>query len=407
MELAERHGCDVKPGMLDGFLLLEASGARHPRNATAARLVGKKLRSIERGDLELFTRLSTLDVSDNNLEDVAGFSVIGSLQELRMAGNKVQDILWKCEVPFRSLLVLDLSHNQLSNSALISLTQISKLRELDLTCCGTKRIPSEFKQLVGLEVLVLASNSIAIVDPLGDLPNLRELDLSSNKVHSVRNRLENKFFPSLEWLSLKGNKIRSLDDLTSLNSCQNLSQVILFDNPISKLDRKSVLSNDNQQGKRHVNIVSETPKARTRRKSMYSNVRIRKIDEFGHDGLHWKSRRRELLALDNSSDADREVCVTENAGHDGFFLTEESNEPEKEDEIQQAGLTEVPNFEGLSKEEMLQMIESEASSSLPINSACPSIQHATSALRFALNHPLTSHLRLEMIQLRSKQQHKK
>ena len=52
---------------------------------------------------------------------------------------------------FAQLETLDLSYNQLSESALVALTMIPKLRRLDLTCNGLLSIPQAFEEMKLLE----------------------------------------------------------------------------------------------------------------------------------------------------------------------------------------------------------------------------------------------------------------
>lgn len=74
---------------LDGFLLLDASGAEYPDEANMVKLVQKGLKEVIREDLVYYTHLSIADFGENelNIADVsASFTIMEEVKG---------DIIWR------------------------------------------------------------------------------------------------------------------------------------------------------------------------------------------------------------------------------------------------------------------------------------------------------------------------
>ena len=98
------------------------------------------------------------------------------------------------------------------------------------------QLPDAFEQLKQLKVLVCAGNrdnrwAISDLNVLQYLPNLQQLDISSNKISKIE-RLDN--LPSLQQLDISYNQISKLENLDNLPSLQQLD---ISSNKISKIER--------------------------------------------------------------------------------------------------------------------------------------------------------------------------
>jgi len=118
------------------------------------------------------------------------------------------------------------------------------------------RYIENLEKCVKLEVLNLSYNLIGKIEKLDKLSKLRELNLSYNKIWKIEgienmynlqklnlagNEIEHipvwlgKKLKSLRVLNLKGNKISSLQDVSKLKPLQDLTSLILLENPIVTL----------------------------------------------------------------------------------------------------------------------------------------------------------------------------
>ncbi|XP_028640905.1 centriolin isoform X8 [Grammomys surdaster] len=133
-----------------------------------------------------------------------------------------------------------------------------KSLNLSLSKDGGKkfRYIENLEKCVKLEVLNLSYNLIVKIEKVDKLLRLRELNLSYNKISKIEglenmcnlqklnlagNEIEHipvwfaKKLKSLRVLNLKGNKISSLQDISKLKPLQDLTSLILVDNPVVSL----------------------------------------------------------------------------------------------------------------------------------------------------------------------------
>ncbi|KAF6327122.1 centriolin [Rhinolophus ferrumequinum] len=133
-----------------------------------------------------------------------------------------------------------------------------KSLNLSLSKGGGKkfRYIENLEKCIKLEVLNLSYNLIGKIEKLDKLLKLRELNLSYNKICKIEgienmcnlrklnlagNEIEHipawfgKKLKSLQVLNLKGNKISSLQDVSRLKPLQDLTSLILTENPIVTL----------------------------------------------------------------------------------------------------------------------------------------------------------------------------
>ena len=178
---------------------------------------------------------------------------------------------------FPNLEYLDLSFNGLLNEVLIYISEISSLKELNLSGNKLDNVWPSLSSLVNLEKLVLAYNNISskfvdekrIMDlneeedtsevrhskltdkmlsvivtdvqdmfmKLSELPKLRYLDISNNKLQFFDIKTEEKFtgFNSLEVMNLSNNLVSEEVSMLLFVNCPALKELHLYDNPICKL----------------------------------------------------------------------------------------------------------------------------------------------------------------------------
>ncbi|KAG9511081.1 Protein flightless-1, partial [Fragariocoptes setiger] len=205
-------------------------------------------------------KLETLDLAHNNLVSLHGELVcLSRLRHLKCRHNKLNDSGIPSDLfNLNSLLVLNLSHNQLTDaptdiercSQLLVLNlghnEIQTIRDqifvhlvgllhLDLSNNLLKTVPPQLGRLTNLQTLVLSNN------PLGEhqmrqierLKSLRELRIS-NTQRTVQNMPRNLgTISTLVELDLSSNQLHRIpEDLADL---KNLRRINLSENCISKL----------------------------------------------------------------------------------------------------------------------------------------------------------------------------
>ena len=210
--------------------------------------------------LALFSGLRRLDLSYNSLRDASGVSALAGngspLSELYLTSNKLRS-----SAPVRGLLaleVLELGSNRLR--AVEGLEGMSRLRDLWL---GRNKIASlaggalppalggaltrlsvqsnRLTRIEGLDALgqlqelYLSHNGISVMEGLGELRELRVLDLSANAIPRIQG-LEG--CPKLTDLWFSSNKVESLDGLGEALGAQRetVTTIYLEGNPAAKDD---------------------------------------------------------------------------------------------------------------------------------------------------------------------------
>ena len=128
---------------------------------------------------QTLTKLTSLNLSVNQISDIKPLSNLTNLTSLSLSGNKISDI--KPLSNLTKLTTLDLLGNQISD--IKPLSNLTKLTSLYLS--GNQiSDTAPFSNLTNLTKLDLSGNQISDIKPLSNLTNLTFLSLSGNPLTS-------------------------------------------------------------------------------------------------------------------------------------------------------------------------------------------------------------------------------
>ncbi|XP_053406324.1 leucine-rich repeat-containing protein 9-like isoform X5 [Mercenaria mercenaria] len=225
--------------------------------------------------------------------------------------------LWICEC--------DIKHIE-------QLHHVKHLRKLYLYSNKIERIEN-LEEQAELEVLWLNHNQIVNIENTSKLPRLKQLNLAENKIEKIGHTLDSNH--KLEELNLSGNRISSLRDLTNLMRVPSLHSLCLKDPmytpaPVSllcnyathvlyHLPNLTKLDTYDVAGK-SMNEVAETT---VMKKKMYYNMRIRtvyrnlaqviaKMDAFQQQMLNFPHERlRALISAIKEMEREEDSPISE------------------------------------------------------------------------------------------------
>ncbi|XVF65152.1 hypothetical protein PTKIN_Ptkin09bG0223700 [Pterospermum kingtungense] len=195
--------------------------------------------------------LKNLDLSDNDLNDtiLSSLCQLSSLKHLYLAynlfsgSNHEKGFQWLSRL--HNLETLDLNGNSLKNNIMFHMGSLSSLKTLSLSENNLKGMVhlNELNNLTKLKNLDLSRNGIERLRPISNqgketgqlrLTNLKVLDLSDNL-------LRNNIFAflsglsSLKSLNMNGNRLSASIDITELNNLTKLKNLDLSGNGIERL----------------------------------------------------------------------------------------------------------------------------------------------------------------------------
>jgi len=206
------------------------TGLRSLRCLKVLRLDNNKISSLSSQELmPLSKQLTTLDISNNILEDISAITILKEIEDLNMSNNKLKTLPAMKVLP--KLSELDLSSNEISNLkaleecyALVTL----KAARNNLKDKSFVEIETCFENLDYLDIAF--NNLLKIVHLPRLVPNVNVMDLSFNKLTNVDGLELNGF---LHELHLKGNPIKISMDLVAAS----LPKLQLLDGkPLTGLD---------------------------------------------------------------------------------------------------------------------------------------------------------------------------
>lgn len=207
---------------------------------------------LGRGENEVITKeealiVTKLDLSNSNITNIDGIKEFENLTELDLSKNNITNI--DSLKNLKKLEKLSLSGNDIS-SGLGSLTDISTLKELDLSNTGLNDTNSSdvanglnavlSNKKENLEILDLSNNDLSKLDASNfsnQLGSLKVLNLNNNNINS----LTLPDLPVLEELYLSNN---NLDDtsVSVIGDLSSLKKLYLNNNAITNIDSLTSLS---------------------------------------------------------------------------------------------------------------------------------------------------------------------
>lgn len=225
-------GSKPHDALLDGFVLLESTGLALPDDVIYIVLPSKRFTKVVEGDLVFFNGLLHLDLSENYLE-LAPFGSLPALKELRLACNAMREIYAEdLEGGFPSLTALDLSYNNLTTNSILALGQIPLLKELDLSGNKLTELPTSMTDFKCLEKLILENNKfddVRVFQQLATAPNLREIGLAYNFLWKFP---ATAGFKMLEVLDVAFNYFGTEEHVQDVLKLPRLRSVVLYGNPL-------------------------------------------------------------------------------------------------------------------------------------------------------------------------------
>ncbi len=174
------------------------------------------------------TRILTLDLRSNKINEIACLKELKSLNELMLGWNEITDIRILKEL-------VELKALNLRSNKVVDFTQIEPLNKLIFLDLAFNNLtdPSFLTGFTGLERLFLQNNNIADINFLVGLEKLKELDLEWNEISDVKIISELK---NLESLFLCGNQLADTEFLTKLTNIKELTLGFTYD----KIDLENI-----------------------------------------------------------------------------------------------------------------------------------------------------------------------
>lgn len=210
------------------------------------------------------TSLTTLELTNNKIEDITVLQTLTKLKTLKLGKNSLKEI-----PKLTALTVIDnlsLSGNQIEN--IENLAEMTKLTSLDISDNKITSI-SALEKMTSLVTLYMEKNQISDIKPLKNLTKITSLDISDNKIEDIsvienmdemrtldisNNQIENITYVAkladLRVLYIGNNKVTNINSLVTLSKLETLEAVgnsiselpeLKCKKTISKLD----LSNNN------------------------------------------------------------------------------------------------------------------------------------------------------------------
>jgi hypothetical protein len=142
--------------------------------------------------IELDINLQSLNLGDNDIEEIGVLSALTNLQKLVLQGNQIKEVGWLSSLT--NLQMLNLSYNQIKEIGGLS-------------------------SLTNLKVLNLGENKIKEIGGLSSLTNLQYLFLSNNQIPNWREKKDRLLQRNkeIQWKVVKPQFIRYCFTLAPLN----------------------------------------------------------------------------------------------------------------------------------------------------------------------------------------------
>ncbi|KAH9558038.1 hypothetical protein CY35_07G116000 [Sphagnum magellanicum] len=173
---------------LTSQLLLDQGGVDEPENLQYAKLADLGIDCVDPANLNCFTALRYLDLSDNYVS-MESLATLPSLQKLSLQCNQLRELVIP-ENSFALLENLDVSYNILNPMAVIALSSLPLLRKLNVDHNNLEIFPDESCEMgafPSLQKLSAAGNLLSELSliPLSKLPRLERLNLQQNFIKGI------------------------------------------------------------------------------------------------------------------------------------------------------------------------------------------------------------------------------
>lgn len=157
---------------------------------------------------------------------------------------------------FPSLETLSLSFNKLNYMSIQALMNIRRLKVLDLTANSIVQLPSDMSKFAALEEINLTDNNLghkskdtgctSLLKTLGQMPRLKRLNLSRNKIVRLASDLlkGNTDFLELQEIDVSFNWLDDERNLWFLSQTRGVNLVIITGNPFASRSGKNGAQND-------------------------------------------------------------------------------------------------------------------------------------------------------------------
>lgn len=162
---------------------MNQASVENPSEVFALNLSKCELEFIIEEDLELFSNLQTLDVSENALP-FAKLGHLPSLKKLNFSCNGLKSLDLEVDGRYLTLESLDLSFNKIDRAGLIVLARLPNLKQLDLTKNNIKTLSTELCDMThwkeNVITLILPFQVAALglnVQNEHDSPSLKHVDV--------------------------------------------------------------------------------------------------------------------------------------------------------------------------------------------------------------------------------------
>lgn len=114
----------------------------------------------------------------------------------------------------------------------------NQITELNLDNCRSTNIVGLTDEYTALESLSLINVGLTTLKGFPNLPSLKKLELSDNRISNGLNYLHTS--PKLQYLNLSGNKIKDLEALKPLEHFKHLAVLDLFNNEATQTENYRV-----------------------------------------------------------------------------------------------------------------------------------------------------------------------
>ena len=177
--------------------------AEDVKNVSTVKASGGKIRSLK--GLEACKALASLELPENEIEDISPLAGLERLQLLDLSGNRIRNI-GPVET-LKALQYLNLENNQVEDLA--PLAVLGNMRSLYLTE-NRIRDPRPVAKLTKLWSLYLGKNQIEDISSIKNLVGISNLDFRSNKVSDLSPL---SGMNQLRMVFMQGNQIKDLEPI--------------------------------------------------------------------------------------------------------------------------------------------------------------------------------------------------